>query len=275
MKLAFTTLGCPQWGLDAIVARAVEYGYDGVDLRGVDGEMDIFKLPAFRENAAATAARFAQAGLAVPCFSSSARVYADPDGAVAQVERYAPLCRVFGAAYLRVFCGALAPAADVAGAVALAADTLRRCLPVAREHGVVLLVETHDDWLGDLLVKLMEAVPDPQVGVLWDVHHPYRQGGIEPEQTWADLGRRIAYTHFKDSRLVPDGKPTACRLTLTGQGDIPLPRILATLKKGGYDGWLTYEWEKVWHPEIEEPEVAFPQFVEYMRAAGVEAETAP
>ena len=33
----------------------------------------------------------------------------------------------------------------------------------------------------------------------------------------------------------------------------------------GYDGYYSLEWEKMWHPEIEEPEVAFPQYVEYMR----------
>ena len=37
------------------------------------------------------------------------------------------------------------------------------------------------------------------------------------------------------------------------------------LRAGGYDGWLTLEWEKKWHPEIEEPEVAFPGYARYMR----------
>src|SRR5579871_5893298 len=38
MRLAFATLGCPHWDLPAIAQRAAEYGYDGVELRGVDGE---------------------------------------------------------------------------------------------------------------------------------------------------------------------------------------------------------------------------------------------
>jgi len=30
--------------------------------------------------------------------------------------------------------------------------------------------------------------------------------------------------------------------------------------KIGYKGFYSFEWEKRWHPEIEEPEVAFAQY---------------
>jgi len=40
-----------------------------------------------------------------------------------------------------------------------------------------------------------------------------------------------------------------------------------------YGGFYNFEWEKRWHPEIEEPEVAFPQFADvlggYLRHAGI------
>ena len=39
MKLAFTTLGCPDWDLDTIISKAAEFGFDGVDFRGCRGEM--------------------------------------------------------------------------------------------------------------------------------------------------------------------------------------------------------------------------------------------
>ena len=37
------------------------------------------------------------------------------------------------------------------------------------------------------------------------------------------------------------------------------------LKAAGYNGYFTLEWEKIWHAYIEEPEVAFPQYVQYMK----------
>ena len=35
MKISFTTLGCPDWDLDTICRRGREYGYEGVDFRGL------------------------------------------------------------------------------------------------------------------------------------------------------------------------------------------------------------------------------------------------
>jgi hypothetical protein len=48
---------------------------------------------------------------------------------------------------------------------------------------------------------------------------------------------------------------------------------VAVLAKAGYKGYYCFEWEKKWHPEIEEPEVAFPHYAKtmakYLEAAGV------
>ena len=47
MKLAFTTLGCPNWTLQEIVENASRMGFDGIEFRGVQDEMDISRLPEF------------------------------------------------------------------------------------------------------------------------------------------------------------------------------------------------------------------------------------
>ena len=36
MKIAFATLGCPEWDLETIARSAVEMGFDGVELRVKD-----------------------------------------------------------------------------------------------------------------------------------------------------------------------------------------------------------------------------------------------
>jgi sugar phosphate isomerase/epimerase len=55
------------------------------------------------------------------------------------------------------------------------------------------------------------------------------------------------------------------RYVPTGQGDIPLRDAIKALRRVGYQGFLTFEWEKRWHPDIEEPEVVLPQFVTVVR----------
>jgi len=62
---------------------------------------------------------------------------------------------------------------------------------------------------------------------------------------------------------------------LTGTGDVPVSTQVQVLARAGYKGYYCFEWEKKWHPEIEEPEVAFPHYArtmgEYLTAAGIKA----
>ena len=79
---------------------------------------------------------------------------------------------------------------------------------------------------------------------------------------WAALKPWVRHTHLKDSR--PEGNEV--RYVLTGKGTVPVREQVRILKAAGYKGYYGFEWEKGWHPEIEEPEVAFPHFVETIRA---------
>jgi sugar phosphate isomerase/epimerase len=47
---------------------------------------------------------------------------------------------------------------------------------------------------------------------------------------------------------------------LFGEGEFPAAECLRLLQQAGYDGWYSYEWEKAWHPEIADPDVALPPF---------------
>lgn len=264
MKLAFSTLGCPDWDLPTIVRRAQEYGFQGVDFRGYLGEMRIDRRPEFSGDVGRTAALFREAGLDVPCLSSSITLL--PRSARRSQENreelsaYLGLCETFGARYLRVF-GGSAGTMERAEALTAAVKSLRELLPEAEGRGVTLLLETHDDWVhAEHIRALMEAAGSEALGVLWDIHHPYRHGE-PPETTWSELGRWIRYTHWKDA--VGPGEGRLCRV---GEGDLPLRDFLSALRRGGYDGYLTLEWELKWHPELDPPEVAFPAYVRRMRA---------
>jgi sugar phosphate isomerase/epimerase len=101
------------------------------------------------------------------------------------------------------------------------------------------------------------------------VHNLFDRVGEPPGETFATLGPLVRHTHLKDS--VPDG--SGRRYVPTGQGSIPLREAVQVLVAGGYQGIYCLEWEKRWHPELEEPEVAFPHFArvmtQYLAGAGV------
>ena len=57
-----------------------------------------------------------------------------------------------------------------------------------------------------------------------------------------------------------DGVPS----DLAGAGEVPVREMLGLLQAAGYPHWISVEWEKRWHPEIEEPEVALPQHLDLL-----------
>jgi len=89
MIISATTLGCPNWSLDRILKDFPAMGYDAVDFRGLDGELEVWKLDAFGPRAGETAAKIAASGLAVSAFSSSAKMYNADDAGLEKVEVFA------------------------------------------------------------------------------------------------------------------------------------------------------------------------------------------
>jgi sugar phosphate isomerase/epimerase len=110
--------------------------------------------------------------------------------------------------------------------------------------------------------RVVAAVGSPGIGILWDVGNPYEEGEAF-EETWANVTGSLLYLHVKDAKRLADGK---WQYVLNGEGEMPLDGIVALLRKSGFDGWLSYEWEKKWHPELAGPEVALPHYIRHMRA---------
>ena len=53
---------------------------------------------------------------------------------------------------------------------------------------------------------------------------------------------------------------------LAGRGGVSFAGAVNALRELNYNSYISFEWEKYWHPEIEEPEVALPDFVKAMKA---------
>jgi sugar phosphate isomerase/epimerase len=168
--------------------------------------------------------------------------------------------------YIRVFGGQMPVGISHAAAVRRAGDRLRQLADYGAQKGVYVLIETHDDWVvTSLLRRAVEAANHPNVGVLWDVHHPVRIPGESVAQAWANIGPWVRCVDFKDSVTDFEAR-LGYRYVQIGDGEIPLKDALQILKAAGFDGWLTFEWEKVWHPDLADPSVAFPEFIARIRA---------
>lgn len=276
MKYAFSTLACPAWSIEQVVDAATRLGYDGVELRLLDGE--VIDPLADRAKVERAVALCRSHGVDVCAFDTSCRFNqsdaTEQEGQVADLlawiglahDLQVPLLRVFGGANPEG--GASATDDEVNARVAAA---LRRVAPEAERADVTVVLETHDAFSSARRVAdVLERVGSSHIAALWDSHHPYRMGE-SPEDVIAALDGRIAHVHVKDARRLPsDG---AWQLVLLGEGEVPVRGQLAALREAGYTGYVSVEWEKKWHPEIADPEVALPQHIAWLRNAMAEDAT--
>jgi sugar phosphate isomerase/epimerase len=259
LKLAFSTLAFPRAPLSEVVAFGLECGYEGIELRLIDGELiDPDMSRSDRERV-----RQAVGRLPVVAVDSSVRVTGDDP--VSQIVSFLELANEWSAPVVRVFGGQLPESApERSEAMRRAAAALTEAAGVAERLGVGIGVETHDSFSGSAVVaELLALVGAPQVGAVWDSHHPYRVGEI-PTDVYANIGARLLLAQVKDA-LRSEGDPSGWRLVLLGEGEVPVREMFAILHESDYGGVISVEWEKAWHPEIEEPEVALPQHIKLLQ----------
>lgn len=267
MKIAYSTLACPRWSIEEAVVAAVQYGYDAIEWRLADGEII---TPATSQTVRQRLRELPRAhGIAIACLDSSCRVVQATEQerieVVEEASRMLDLAAEIGSTFLRVFGGPLPAAISRAELIDPTAAVLHRIGMYAAERGITVVLETHDDWSQSAdLLTLLKAANAPAVKVLWDIHHTYRSGEA-PVQSVADLGSSIAFVHVKDGRPSP-ARADGWQLCLLNEGVVPLREAYDALKQSGYDGYLSLEWEKKWHPEIEEPEIALPQASPFLRS---------
>ena len=253
-RVAFSTLAFPDATLASAVSLGRRWGYAGVELRFIDGELIDPRMPAAARaqlKRTVTAAR-----LPVVAVDSSIRLTGEDPGP--GLRRFLELASDWESPLVRVFGGALAAdRTERQNQLRAAARVLESSVPLARRLGVAIGVETHDDFSVSSVVAELLTMADPEwVGAVWDSHHPHRMGE-PPADVYANLGRRILLAQVKDARRTPDSD---WRLVLLGEGEVPVREMLGLLAADGYRHWISVEWEKRWHPEIEAPEVALPQY---------------
>lgn len=262
--LAWSTLGSPGWSFEHTVEQTAANGYAALEVRLLDGQIIPSDLSTERQRQIKAVLK--QHGVTIVGLGLSTR-FSSPDPAdrqanLEELRRYVELANALEVPMVRTFGGNVVEGQSLEQTIDWVAQGLLGAAATAEAQGVTVVLETHDAFCrGAEVARVLAQVESPHVAAVWDIHHPYRMGE-SIEETWQLIGPRVKHVHIKDGIKRADG---SWQLVLLGQGELPCRETIQLLHDKGYRGYLSAEWEKKWHPEIEEPEVAMPQHRQMMQ----------
>ncbi|MBQ7246939.1 MAG: AMP-binding protein [Lachnospiraceae bacterium] len=252
MNLSFSTRGRTQTPWENLTEMALENGFTGIEV--YDAYKDALLTgpsgPLHTYHAASTLRSLREMGLCIPLLDSSCRVGCGDNDALSNLEFLISLACMVQARFVAL-------RSDAASVEDVRRD-LDILLPSAEKAGVTLLIKTNGLFSDTALLRdLLDAYASDSLGVLWDVHHPFRDCGETPDQTIRNLGAYIKHVHLRDSN-------DAGQYELVGEGTLPIPDVIRALSSVDYDGFISLEWKIEWMTDLPYLDVILPHFVNYM-----------
>jgi sugar phosphate isomerase/epimerase len=241
VKYAFMTFSVPEATMEQALGLAKTHGYAGLEPRAEAKHRHGVELTAPRSARQAIRKQAREAGIAIACVATSC-TYADPATSAQntrKTDEYIDLAADVGAPAIRVFGGKIGGGWTRERAIEEVAKALASVADHARERGVVVCMETHDDWCDPRHVaEVMRKVGKPSIGVNWDIMHPVRAAGYQMAASYEPIKSWIRHVHFHD------GTQDQGKLVLKpiGQGIVDHATAVRLLAAERYDGFLSGEW---------------------------------
>jgi sugar phosphate isomerase/epimerase len=276
---AFSTLACPEWKLDRVAAAALEYGYDGVELRTFGfGSTQMACDPAMTDPDRVRRI-FEDTGVEIACLATSIaldqpirpKVFGrtflfDQERSVRQARRLIDLASAIGAPLVRIFGFEIGPGETLGSTTRLIQSRLAALVDHARNRGVRVLVENGGSYSSaPALMGLIDGARHQLLGAAYGVA-PGAAAGDDPRQAVRRLGRDLALGRVKD--VDEHGRPVAL-----AKGRIPVAEFVRELGATDFGGWVVFEWDRAWDGSLAAPDAALPgvaaQLYRWAAPAGV------
>lgn len=247
------TFVAPEWSLPELLTAAIRYGYDGIEPRAEAGHKHGVELETTKKQRKEISARFRDCGVELCCIATSRRFALQDDELAESLDlarRYIQLAKDCDCSRLRVFGGVPPEDMSFEDANKRVAEGLAACAEEAAAAKVYLCLETHDAFCNTRdVVEVIAAVNHPNVGVNWDIMHPFRSAGQSMAAAFEDLGPYIRHCHFHDGSW-PEDNLDKLEITLMGEGMVPHEQAVRLLAAAGYDGHLSGEWIESLEPDV-------------------------
>ncbi len=260
MKLSFSTRGWHDNTFEEFCDIAVDLSFGGIELHNINNRLFTDRDGAFHDYAAAaTLRRLYEKKLQIPCIDTLCDLSA-PDGeevALNEIRRCIAI-----AANLHIPNVRLKATAAEESALDGIAQRIAKVLPEAEEKGITLLLETSGIFSKTALLReMLNRFACDNLAALWNLSAAYFDGGESPEEIIQNLGAYMKHVQFSDGVRTEKG----IEYRLAGEGELPVSEMMLALRSVNYDGFISLVWDPKWLPELDDMEIIFTQFVNYMK----------
>ena len=266
MKIGFSTICCPTWDLKTIFEQVVRLGYDGIELRVLQGELHLPNHPDVAQNGDVLLEVCEKTKVDLVCLGSSAsfgtrdkHIVADQK---AQVREYVELAHRLRCPFVRVFTGDIPSGSSRDDTLGRSGEVLRDLAQFAGKHNVTLLVENSGD-LSDSkdLWFLLDSVSHPALQACWNPING-RSVGDQASVAIPRLSSRLGMVHVTDATF--EGLSMQGYQPL-GEGNMGIARLVELLTGLVFGGYLMLEWPKLWNDSLADAGEVLPQASQYLR----------
>ncbi len=251
MNLSFSTRGWRDFPWDQQVRDASEFGFQGIEVYQLqENELLTNRSGAFHKYRQQETLRSLRAArLQIPCFDTSA----DISDSGLDLQPLMALLETAGQMHVPYV--SVSAKHDYEDQIRSSLDVL---LPAAEAQHVCLLMKTTGLYSDTSRLRtLMDSYACDEFAALWDMHHPYRDCHETPDTTIRNLGAYVRHVHLRDSN-------DDSSYNLIGEGTLPVSDMMRALSSIDYDGFISLEWKPEWMEDLNEREIIFPHFVNYM-----------
>ena len=265
MKLSFSTKGWHNSNFEDFCAIAKDLKFQGIELHNIHNSLFTDKDGAFHDyTAAATVRKLYELKLSIPCIDSicDCGKAEEKEATLEEIRACINIAKNLKIPAVRV---RAIGNGDIDSAVSCAEDVLKEVLWDAEASGVSLLVETSGVFCDTArLRELLNVFACDNIAALWDMYSTCFMGREDAETTIKNLGAYVRHVHIKDA-AENDGEIEFC---LMGEGKLPIDEMMLALRSVNYDGFVSLEWHPDWCKELDDMEIIFSQFVNYMKQFG-------
>ncbi|MHC4975975.1 MAG: sugar phosphate isomerase/epimerase family protein [Planctomycetota bacterium] len=255
IRSAFSTVGCPERTIEDVIGLYLDSPFDGIEFRTFGDGSTRFACDPALTSRVKLRRMLESSGVSVSSLATSARfdeplmppppvgyVLGDSERCVREAKQHIDLAAALGVECVRVFGFEGCVSESWKSLVRRMGDRLKKLADHARNTSVSIVLENGGDcaWAEQVL-EVVDLVSSPHLRASYSLSSACG-AGEDPIAGMQTLGSEMRLVRVRD---LHDGKPV-----MIGDGELPCEEFCTSLRTSGYDGWVVWEWDRAWLPEL-------------------------